>query len=69
LNLLEIADALNGPGILFGPGEGREQHGSQDRDDGDDNQQFDQREAPTAFVNASGFRFEMNCTDIHRVIG
>jgi hypothetical protein len=38
--------AARAPGLFFGSGERRQQHGGQNRDDRDDHQEFDQRESP-----------------------
>jgi hypothetical protein len=41
---LQVVGALGGHGLVLGLAQGRQQHGRQDRDDGDDHQQLDQRE-------------------------
>jgi len=40
-DLLEIVDALDGPGLLLGPAQCREQQAGEDGNDGNDDQQFD----------------------------
>ena len=47
-DLVQIVQALGGSGPLFGLGQYRKQHGREDRDDGDDDQQFNQRECGIA---------------------
>ena len=42
--LLGVGRAADGLGLFTGLGEGRQQHGGEDRDDGDDHQQLDQGE-------------------------
>ena len=41
--VVQTGDAIR---LLFGTGQGRQQHGGQNRDDGDDHEQFDQGESP-----------------------
>ena len=48
-HLLEIGDAGDGLGLFTSLGEGGQQHGGQNRDDGDDDQKFDQREGEHIF--------------------
>ena len=48
-DLLQVVDAADGTGLLTGLRKGRQQHGSQNRDDGDDNQKFDQGEMTILF--------------------
>ena len=48
-DLLQVVDAADGAGLLTGLREGWQQHGSQNRDDGDDNQKFDQCEMTILF--------------------
>src|SRR5207302_8476381 len=52
LQLLEIIDAADAFGFLFGFSQDRQKHGCQDGDDGNNHQQFDQSEGancgPTA---------------------
>ena len=43
-HLLEVGDAGDGLGLFTSLGEGGQQHGGQNRDDGDDDQQLDQGE-------------------------
>jgi hypothetical protein len=43
-DLAQLADALDLPGLVLGALQGREEQPSQNRDDGDDDQQFDQGE-------------------------
>ena len=45
--LLEVVDALAPPGRLARRLHGGEEQGDQDRDDGDDHEQFDQGESAT----------------------
>jgi hypothetical protein len=45
-DLLQVVDALASPGCLARRLHGGQEQGDQHRDDRDDNQQFDQREAP-----------------------
>jgi hypothetical protein len=40
---MEIVDAIDGDAFLLRLAEGWQQHAGQDRNDGDDHQQFDQR--------------------------
>ena len=50
--LLHVADAVDGVGLVAGFGEGGQKHGGQNRDDGDDDQQLNQREM-TVFLHFS----------------
>ena len=43
-NLTEVVQAANASRLRFGLAEGRQEHSGKDRDDGDDHQQFDERE-------------------------
>ena len=43
-DLLEVVGALRSPGRLTGRLDGRQEQGDQDRDDGDDHEQLDERE-------------------------
>jgi len=43
-DLFLIAGAADRLGLGLGPGQRRQKHARQDGDDGDDNEQFDQRE-------------------------
>ena len=43
-DLLQLGDAGDGAGLVTGFGEGGQQHGGQNRDDGDDDQQLNQGE-------------------------
>lgn len=45
-DLFLVGDALDGFGFGFGSGEGWEEHACEDRDDGDNDEQFDERERP-----------------------
>src|SRR5437667_11506192 len=58
LQLLQIADALDGLRLPLRSLQSREQHARQDSDDGDDYQQLDQRKAtisaPAGFAVADG---------------
>src|SRR6266481_857562 len=54
-HLLFVIDALYAAGLFFAPGEGRQQHGSEDSNDRDDNQQLDQGKAIRVFATAIGF--------------
>lgn len=47
--LFHVAGAVDGVGLVTGFGEGGEEHGGQDRDDGNDDQQLDQREMTGLF--------------------
>ena len=42
--LLEVAEAPSADGLVFGPAQRRQQHRGQYRNDGDNDQQFDQSE-------------------------
>jgi hypothetical protein len=44
-NLAEVAEAIRPLSFVFGSGESGQKHGSQDRDNGDHDEKFDQREA------------------------
>src|SRR5438874_6860128 len=46
--LLEIIQARNAPGALFGFAEGRQKHRGKDGNDRDDDEQFDQSEAESS---------------------
>ncbi len=56
-HLLEVGDAGDGLGLFAGLGEGGQQHGGQNRDDGDNDQKFDQREAEHFFDFVHGCSF------------
>ena len=43
-DLFEIGETGNGAGFCTGLRKGGEQHGGENRDDGDDDEEFDQRE-------------------------
>jgi bifunctional DNA-binding transcriptional regulator/antitoxin component of YhaV-PrlF toxin-antitoxin module len=43
--LFEVGDALQGTGLEFGGGQGRQKQRRQDRDDGNNHQKLDQRES------------------------
>jgi hypothetical protein len=49
--LMDIAHTGGLPALLPRPGEHREENGRQDRDDGDDHQQFNERKAASALVH------------------
>ncbi len=52
--LFLIGQALGGLALDFGPGQGRQQHPSQDGDDGNNHQKFNQSEGPRS-VHANGW--------------
>ena len=57
--LFHVADARRHAGLFTGFGKGGEQHGGENRNDGDDDQQFDQREVEESFhfvVSFVGFK-------------
>ena len=55
--LPEVADAVDLLGLGFGFGKRRQQHAGENRDDGDDHQQFDQRERGQTGAGANEFAF------------
>ena len=51
--LAELADTHSIARFGLRSAEGRQEQGGEDADDGDDNEQFDQREATATFINTS----------------
>ncbi len=56
LQLLEVAQAANHPGFVFGPTEHRQEESCQNSNDRNDHQQFDQRESCGSAQGSSGIR-------------
>src|SRR5438045_4112372 len=62
-NLPQIAEAIGFFGFVFGPGESRQKHGGKDRDNGDHDEKFDQREAVASLDCSSAVSiFHKDCS-------
>ena len=57
-DLLEVVGALGAPRCLACRLHGGKQQGNENRDDGDDHKQFDQREAGTSRTHVASFPIE-----------
>ena len=56
-DLPHVVEAFNRASTFLGAGQGRQQQGGQNRDDGDHDQQFDQRESPFFLIMENRFHF------------